>query len=401
MALSRNPVLLRRVALVGGGARDRRGDRGRRPRLGPVLEPPTSSSPASPEQHFGQLSGAGRHDFWRVAIDAFGEEPILGTGRRHLRVLLGAAPLDRPAGPRRPLALPGGLRRAGGVRRAAGAGAGRDPALVRLLRLARGARPAARALRGAARGDARLRGRRRLRLVLGDRRRWERSSSSPPASWSAPAAPSWRRAGAADATRERAALRARRRRASPWPGSRRSRWSARCWSTARSRPARARRPAATSPAPSTTPNTARSIEPWAASPYVQLGLLAELQGDYPTADERLTQAIDREDRNWQLYYLRSRVEQRGRRHGRRRGRPRAGPAAEPAGTRAASERRMTQRRSGDRFRAGAAAAPRRRSSRRAGRTEMAARLGLSGAERLAAPRRPAAPPARRSATGWR
>ncbi|HEX3174059.1 MAG TPA: O-antigen ligase family protein [Solirubrobacterales bacterium] len=55
-------------------------------------------------------------------------------------------------------------------------------------------------------------------------------------------------------------------------------------------------------------NTARSIEPFAASPYVQLGLLAELQRDYPTAKERLSQAISREDSNWQLYYLRSRVE---------------------------------------------------------------------------------------------
>ncbi|HEX5610235.1 MAG TPA: O-antigen ligase family protein [Solirubrobacterales bacterium] len=54
--------------------------------------------------------------------------------------------------------------------------------------------------------------------------------------------------------------------------------------------------------------TARTIEPWAASPYVQLGLLAQLQGDYVTASERLTEAIEREDRNWQLYYLRSRVE---------------------------------------------------------------------------------------------
>jgi O-antigen ligase len=55
--------------------------------------------------------------------------------------------------------------------------------------------------------------------------------------------------------------------------------------------------------------TARSIEPWAASPYVQLGLLAtELQGDYPTAIERLGEAIEREDRNWQLYYLRAGVE---------------------------------------------------------------------------------------------
>jgi O-antigen ligase len=54
--------------------------------------------------------------------------------------------------------------------------------------------------------------------------------------------------------------------------------------------------------------TARSIEPFAASPYIQLGLLAESQGDYPAARDYLTQAIDREDRNWQLYYLRSRVE---------------------------------------------------------------------------------------------
>jgi len=54
--------------------------------------------------------------------------------------------------------------------------------------------------------------------------------------------------------------------------------------------------------------TARSIEPWAASPYVQLGLLAQLQGELPVASERLTQAIEREDRNWQLYYLRSKVE---------------------------------------------------------------------------------------------
>jgi tetratricopeptide (TPR) repeat protein len=55
--------------------------------------------------------------------------------------------------------------------------------------------------------------------------------------------------------------------------------------------------------------TARSIEPFAASPYVQLGLLAEAQGDYAAATEHFTQAIDREDRNWQLYYLRSRVEE--------------------------------------------------------------------------------------------
>jgi O-antigen ligase len=54
--------------------------------------------------------------------------------------------------------------------------------------------------------------------------------------------------------------------------------------------------------------TARSIEPWAASPYVQLGLLAERQGDYPAGVEHFSHAIEREERNWQWYYLRSRVE---------------------------------------------------------------------------------------------
>ena len=36
--------------------------------------------PARPEQHFSQLSGAGRHDFFRVAVDAFEEKPLLGIG---------------------------------------------------------------------------------------------------------------------------------------------------------------------------------------------------------------------------------------------------------------------------------------------------------------------------------
>jgi tetratricopeptide (TPR) repeat protein len=57
-------------------------------------------------------------------------------------------------------------------------------------------------------------------------------------------------------------------------------------------------------------DTARSIEPWAASPYVQLGLIADFQGDYPSAAARFTQAIEREDRNWQLYYLRSGVREK-------------------------------------------------------------------------------------------
>jgi hypothetical protein len=58
-------------------------------------------------------------------------------------------------------------------------------------------------------------------------------------------------------------------------------------------------------------DTARSVEPWAASPYIQLSLLAELQKDYSTAISRMSEAIDREDRNWILYYLMARLQTEG------------------------------------------------------------------------------------------
>jgi hypothetical protein len=57
-------------------------------------------------------------------------------------------------------------------------------------------------------------------------------------------------------------------------------------------------------------NTARSIEPWAASPYRQLGLLAEEEGDYKEAIHRFDQAIERESDNWTLYFQRARAEYR-------------------------------------------------------------------------------------------
>jgi O-antigen ligase/polysaccharide polymerase Wzy-like membrane protein len=58
-------------------------------------------------------------------------------------------------------------------------------------------------------------------------------------------------------------------------------------------------------------DTARSIEPWAASPYLQLGLIAERRGEYDLAVERLSQAIEHEEGNWELYALRSRIEAGG------------------------------------------------------------------------------------------
>jgi tetratricopeptide (TPR) repeat protein len=54
--------------------------------------------------------------------------------------------------------------------------------------------------------------------------------------------------------------------------------------------------------------TARKIEPWATTPLKQLALLAEREGNYPVAIDRLDQAIEREEDNWLLYYLRARVE---------------------------------------------------------------------------------------------
>jgi O-antigen ligase len=54
-------------------------------------------------------------------------------------------------------------------------------------------------------------------------------------------------------------------------------------------------------------DTARSIEPWAASPYLQLGVIAEAEENYPAAIERLTQAIEREDHDWVLYFVRGRI----------------------------------------------------------------------------------------------
>lgn len=41
---------------------------------------PDLQFPERPEEHFAEFSGAGRHDFWRVALEGFEAAPILGTG---------------------------------------------------------------------------------------------------------------------------------------------------------------------------------------------------------------------------------------------------------------------------------------------------------------------------------
>ncbi len=305
--LSRNPRLLRGAALVGAvaaiGVTIAVGGR--------AWDQFTSTDiqfPSDPTQHFGELSGAGRHDFYSVAIDSFGEEPLRGVGAgsyefawahdrsleqpthdAHSLYLEAFAELGVVGGVLT-LALVGILlwtafatwRAARGPRRdlyaalfavmlAFAVGAALDwfweiAGLTAVFFLAAGAAVAARCrqlVRPGAEGAAQADGRRFRFAVAGLAAAWIAAIAL---------------IGPLLVERELDA----------------------------SRDAAARGEVANAVEHA---NTARSIEPWAASPYVQLGLLAELQGDYPTAAERFTQAIDREGRNWQLYYLRSRVEQ--------------------------------------------------------------------------------------------
>jgi O-antigen ligase/polysaccharide polymerase Wzy-like membrane protein len=53
---------------------------------------------------------------------------------------------------------------------------------------------------------------------------------------------------------------------------------------------------------------AKAIEPWAASPYLQLGQVAEAQGRYAEASQWLDEAISRSRRNWQLWLIAAKIE---------------------------------------------------------------------------------------------
>jgi O-antigen ligase len=266
------------------------------------------SFPNQPEQHFGSLSGANRDEFWGVAVDAFGEEPVLGSGagtyqfsweelrsipvpvtEAHSLYLEAFAELGL-AGGLLVLALVGTILWTGVAAWWAAAGAQRELYAVLLAAIAAFAVGAAidwfweTALLGA------------IFFLAGGALVAARCAQlAPPGDPAANGRGENRRFGLAVAG------------------------LAIAWVTALAligpllvdREIRASQAAAAGGNIASAvdhADTARSIEPWAASPYVQLGLLAQLQGDYPVARERLTQAIEREDRNWVLYYLRSKVE---------------------------------------------------------------------------------------------
>ncbi len=296
LELSRNPSLLRAiavgVAVVAIGAAIAIGGR--------AWDQFSSSDvefPNQPQQHFSQFSGAGRHDFYRVAIDAFEEKPVAGIGagtyqfawERHRSI-------DLPVHDAHSLYLeafglvgtllwtgfrawrmaphPARERYAAllGVCLAFAVTAGTDwfweiASLGAVFFLACGVLVAARCAQLALPPDPGS-------IAAGEDRRFGLAVAGLAVAWLAAVA----LIGPLLVDREIDA--------------------------SQSAAAGGDLTSAVNHA-----ETARSIEPFAASPYVQLGLLAELDGDYATATERLTQAIAREDRNWQLYYLRSRVEE--------------------------------------------------------------------------------------------
>jgi hypothetical protein len=305
-AISRDPVVLKRIALVlallGIGVAIAIGGR--------AWDQFSSSDlqfPNEPAKHYTQLSGAGRHDFYRVAIDAFGEKPVLGHGAgtyqfswdqlRSIPIPVHDAHsvfLEAFA----ELGIVGGLLVLAlfGVLLWTGFAAWRN---------ARGSEQELCAVLLAA----------AVAFTVGAAIDWF---------WEIAALGAVFFLASGVLVAVRCAQLARSRRGTDRRGENRRfglavAGLAVAWVTALGligpllvdHEIKASQSAAASgdiPSAVSHADTARSIEPWAASPYVQLGLLAQLQGDDVTAAGRLSQAIHREDRNWLLYYLRSKIE---------------------------------------------------------------------------------------------
>ncbi len=306
LAVSRNPAVLKSVAIglavaaalavaaVGGRAWDQ-------------FSSSDIQFPDDPKQHFSDFSGAGRHDFFRVAIDSFGEEPALGHGagtyefswERHRSIELpvhDAHSLYLEAFAE--LGAVGGLLVLGLV-----------GALLWCAFSAWRAAPHPQRERYAMLAAA------MLAFAVGAAFDWFWEIAGLGAVF-------FLAAGVVVAARCGQIAEDPRREARPGEGRRYGlavaglvvAWIAalaligpllveREIESSQAAAARGDIGAAVERA-----SNARTIEPWAASPYVQLGLLAEEQGEYGVAAEHFTHAIEREDRNWQWFYLRSRVE---------------------------------------------------------------------------------------------
>jgi O-Antigen ligase len=304
--ISRNPAVLKRVALVGALAAI-----GVAIAIGGRAWDQFSSSdlqfPNEPAKHYTQLSGAGRHDFYRVAIDAFDEKPLLGHAAGTYQFSweqLRSIPVPVIDAHSLFLEAFAELGLVGGVL---------TLALVGVLlwtgfaawRAARGAQQELYAVLFAA----------ALAFAVGAAIDWF---------WEIAAVGAIFFLASGVLVAGRCAQLAQARRAANGRGGGRRfglavAGLAIAWITALGligpllvdREIKASQAAAAEGDVADAvshADTARSIEPWAASPYVQLGLLSQLQGDYVTASGRLSQAINREDRSWLLYYLRSKIE---------------------------------------------------------------------------------------------
>jgi hypothetical protein len=308
LELSRNPVVLKRiflvVALLAIGVAIAIGGR-----AWSQFSSSDVQFPSDPKQHLIQLSGAGRHDFWRVAIDSFGEKPILGHGAGTYQFSWGEL-----------RSIPVTVRDAHSLYLEAFAELGLVGGLIVLglvgLLLWTGL-SAWRAARGPQRELYAVLLAVAVAFAIGAANDWFWEIAAMGAVFflasgvlvAGRCAQLSRAAVAADDDGEQ------RRFGLAVAGL------AVAWITALALigPLLVDHEIKASQAAVANGDvgkaiehakTARSIEPWAATPYVQLGLLADFQGDYPTASERFGQAIDREDRNWLLYYLRSKTEHR-------------------------------------------------------------------------------------------
>lgn len=307
--LSRNPKFLRAVAaglaLIAIGAVIAVG--------GKAWHQFSSSDiafPSDPEQHFSDLSGAGRHDFWRVALDAFGEDPVAGHGAgTYVFSWTQLRSIDLPVHDAHSLYLEP-LAELGIV--------GGALTLGLILGLLWIGFSAWRATQDEQRDRNAVLFAAMLAFAIGAGFDWfwEIAAMGAVFFLAAGVLVSVR---CAQLVPSAAELRERQqgRRYGLAVAGVAAAWIA---AIALIGPLLVTREIKSSQAAAAAGNlssaidharTARSIEPWAASPYVQLGLLAEVQGEFPHAVEYFSDAIDREDRNWQWYYLRSKAEHEG------------------------------------------------------------------------------------------